>query len=344
MTTIPSEAAAHWPSYGRVFRYCAIAVATLAAPVLVWKLSDVILLTVGAVLFATLLRVVGEPLERWTPLPEWLRLLLAGLVVLGIVGFAGWLFGTRMTSEFSDIAKRASVATGRLRQQLEGAEFGRYFLQRVGSTDISVTSTAQKVLSAGTSVVEALVVILISAVYLVAQPRVYRDGIVLLFPPRTHDRIHGALDEIGRALRLWLIGQLAQMAIIGTLSFLAVWMIGLPSIWALALIAFVCEFIPYLGPILAAVPAILVALTRSPEAALWTVGAYLAIHQIEGNLVTPLIQRWLIVIPPALMLIGIASVGVLFGFSGIVFAGPIVAVVYVGVRQLYVRDTLDEEV
>ena len=99
---------------------------------------------------------------------------------------------------------------------------------------------------------------------------------------------------------------------------------------ALGLIGFVAEFIPCVKPILAAVPALLVAFTQGPDLALWTLAGYLAIHQVEGNVVSPLIQRRIIVIPPALMPIGIASVGSLFGYVGVFFAGPLVAMLYAG--------------
>ena len=133
------------------------------------------------------------------------------------------------------------------------------------------------------------------------------------------------------------------MVLIGSLAAFAVWIIGVPSPLALGLIAGVGEFIPYLGPLIAAVPAILVALTKSPEAALWILGAYLVIHQIEGQLVTPLIQRRMISIPPAIMLLGVVSLTYLFGLIAVIFAAPIVVVIFAAVNLIYVRDTLGEK-
>jgi len=152
------------------------------------------------------------------------------------------------------------------------------------------------------------------------------------------------LDEVGRSLRLWMIGQIIQMVIVGLLSTIAVWLLGLPSVLALGLIATATEFVPYLGPIAAAIPAILVALTQGSGTALWTLVAYVLIHQVEGNILTPLIEKRLIFIPPALILLGIAAIGVLFGFAGVIFAAPIVVTLYVAVKQLYVRDVLGEKV
>src|SRR5262249_15115224 len=131
--------------------------------------------------------------------------------------------------------------------------------------------------------------------------------------------------------------------LIGALSTFAVWIIGVPSPFALGLIAGIGEFIPYLGPLLAAVPAILVAITKSPEAALWTAVAYLFIHQLEGNLIAPLIQRQMVLIPPAVMLLGIVCITYLFGMVAIIFAAPIVVVIFAAVNLLYVHDTLGEE-
>src|ERR1700730_2851001 len=133
------------------------------------------------------------------------------------------------------------------------------------------------------------------------------------------------------------------MVLIGVLSGLAAWIIGLPSAIALGLIAFAAEFVPYLGPIIAAVPAVLVAATIHTTAMLWTIAAYLIIHQIEGNLFTPLIQRRLLLVPPAVMLLGIVAISLLFGPAAVIFAAPIVAVVFVAVKVLYVRDTLGED-
>ena len=206
-----------------------------------------------------------------------------------------------------------------------------------------MTGIVSGFLKMSTSFLEALVIMVISAAYLAAQPGHYRNGLIWLFPPRAHRRAAEIIDGVGEALRLWLLGQLIEMILIGTLSAVAVWIIGVPSPFALGLIAGVGEFIPYLGPLLAAIPAILVAITKSPEATLWTAIAYLVIHQIEGNLVAPLIQRRMVLIPPAVMLLGIVSITYLFGAVAIIFAAPIVVVIFAAVSLLYVRDTLGEK-
>jgi predicted PurR-regulated permease PerM len=320
-----------------------IVVAVAVVPVLIWYLFGVVLMVFGAIILAMLLRLGAEPFMRWVAMPEALALLISGLVVLAVIGAAGYFFGTQIVDEFQDVVQRASSASTTIQGSLQGSEFGKFLLSHISAADFSVTAVLSGVLRVSTSFLEGLIIMVISGIYLAAQPRLYRGGLIWLFPHHSHARVADIIDGIGEALRLWLLGQLIEMIVIGALSTFVVWIIGVPSSLALGLIAGVGEFIPYLGPFLAVIPAILVALTKSPEATLWTAVGYLIIHQIEGNLVAPLIQRRMVLIPPAVMLLGIVSITYLFGMVAIIFAAPIVVVIFTAVNLIYVRDTLGEK-
>jgi predicted PurR-regulated permease PerM len=134
------------------------------------------------------------------------------------------------------------------------------------------------------------------------------------------------------------------MLVIGIVSAFAVWQIGLQSPVALGVIAGMAEFIPYVGPIIASVPAVLVAATNGLDAVLWTVLAYLLIHQLEGEVLAPLIQRRMVYIPPAVMLLGIVTISSAFGVSAIIFAALIVVILFVAINKLYLREILGEPV
>ncbi len=177
----------------------------------------------------------------------------------------GYLFGTRIADEFQDVVQRATSASAAIQSSLSGSDFGKFLLKHFSGDSISVTGVLSGVLRVSTSFLEAFIIMVISGIYLAAQPRLYRKGLIWLFPPAKHARAAEIIDGVGEALRLWLLGQLIQMLLIGALVTFAVWLIGVPSSLALGLIAGIGEFIPYLGPILAAIPAILVALTKSPE-------------------------------------------------------------------------------
>ncbi|HVV93810.1 MAG TPA: AI-2E family transporter [Hyphomicrobiales bacterium] len=328
---------------GEFFRRVIIVAAVVAFAVAVWELTDVLLLAFGAILVALMLQLIAEPIERWTPLKHNFALLVSGLIVLAIAAGTIWLFGMQIGAQMSDVIHRATEAVSSLRSDLGKSGLGRTVMSQLGKTQVSLTGWAEKILTVSIETIVALILLVISAAYLTSQPRLYRAGLVQLFPPSLHAEVGGTLDNIGKALRLWLLGQFIQMAIIGCLTLLAVWLIGLPGAMALGVIAGITEFIPYVGPVLAAIPAVLVAFTLGPATALWTVVAYLLIHQIEGNLVAPLIQRTMVSIPPALLLFVIAAAGALFGPLGILFAAPLTVVAFVSVKRLYVRNTLQQE-
>jgi predicted PurR-regulated permease PerM len=244
--------------------------------------------------------------------------------------------------ELQDVLKRAASAQSSITTMLQGSELGRLVLSHVQRGNLAVTDVVTRVFTVSANFVEALVVTAITGIYLAVQPSLYRDGLAMLFPRQWRANALETGTDIINALRLWLLGQLIQMLLVGVLSGVAVWMIGLPSPFALGLIAAVSEFIPYLGPILAAVPALLVAATKSLDAVLWTLVAYIIIHQTEGNLIVPLIQRHIIFIPPAIILLGIVAISFVFGTVAMIFAAPMAVVVFVLVKKVYVRDSLGE--
>jgi predicted PurR-regulated permease PerM len=117
--------------------------------------------------------------------------------------------------------------------------------------------------------------------------------------------------------------------------------LGVPLALSLGVTAAILEFIPVIGPIVAAVPAILLAFSKGPEMAFYVTLIYIAVQQIESNIITPLVQRWAVRLPPVIGLLAIVACGLLFGVLGVVFAMPIAVVVMVLVKKLYVEDTLE---
>jgi predicted PurR-regulated permease PerM len=290
-----------------------------------------------------LLRLVAEPFMRWGKLPETIALIVAGILVIAVVAGAGYLFGTQIDAEFTDVMKRASSGVTNIMKQLQASQTGRLILEHIqGGNGFSVTDVLSSIFTVSVRFLEAAVVTVIAGFYLAAQPQLYRSGLAKLFPRHLRKEANDTFEDIGLALRLWLIADIIQMVLIGALSTLAVWLIGLPSPLALGVIAGLAEFVPYVGPIVAAVPALLVATTQGTNAVLWTAIAYILIHQLEGNLIAPLIQRQLVFIPPAVMLLAIVTVLFVFGGFAVIFAGPIAVIIFVAVNKLYVRDSLGE--
>ncbi|MHB2205770.1 AI-2E family transporter [Methylobacterium sp. CM6257] len=314
-----------------------------ASAYLVWCLHVAVLLAFAAVLLAMLLRLLARPLDRFTPLAYSLCLALAGMLILALLAWTVFLFGTQAWSEFDTLLSRIQQGSEAIREHLSGSGIGRALLAQFDHAASMMGAMVQEALASGISALEAIVVIGFSAAYLAAQPALYRDGTLLLVPHRHRHQAAETLECVGHAVRLWLVGQLIEMAIIGALTAGATWLIGLPTPLALGLIAGITEFVPYLGPIVAAVPALLAAVSQGPGLVLWTLGSYLAIHLFEGNVLMPLLQRWLVSVPPALMLLGMTAFGLLFGVLGVILAAPMVVALFTAVRKLYVKGTLGKD-
>jgi predicted PurR-regulated permease PerM len=325
------------------FKRTVIVLCVALVPLLIWFLFDVILIAVGAILIGVLLHLVAEPLIRWCKLPESVALVVSGILIVGVVGGAAYLFGTQIQAELADVVARASTAATQITTQLQESTAGKFILNHIqGGNGFSIPGFVGGIFSVSVRFLEALVVTVIGGFYLAAQPQLYRKGLGKLFPRPLRAEADETIEDIGRGLRLWLIGELIQMVLIGGLTTIAVWLIGLPSPLALGVIAGLAEFVPYLGSIVAAIPAVLVATTPGGNFIFWTVIAYLLIHQLEGNLIAPLIQRQLIFIPPAVMLLAIVIILFVFGGIAVIFAGPLAVIVFIAIEKLYVRDSLGE--
>ncbi len=311
---------------------------------LTWKLSDVLLLAFGAVLVSILLRAASEALVRYLKVPERWSLTVASLLIFILFLAIITLFGTQVRAEFSNVVDRLPSALDNFAKQLGLGPVSDDLSELVSNAPAG--GMAARLAGIGGAILNGLadfILVVIAGLYIAAAPGVYRKGLVKLFPIYRHAKVESALQASGQALKLWLSAQLIAMACVAVLSTAAFWMIGLPSAIALGLIAGIADFIPFLGPILGALPATLIAFSISGETALWTLVAVIVIQQIEGNVIFPLVARKVISIPPALALFAILIGSVLFGPLGLIFGFPLAVVAYVLVKKLYVRETLGEQ-
>jgi predicted PurR-regulated permease PerM len=195
----------------KFFWRAVILVSVALIPVLIWFLFDVILIVVGAILIAVLLRLVAEPFMRWGKLPEAIALTVAGVLVVAVVGGAGYLFGTQIDAEFIDVMHRASSGVANIMKQLQGSQTGKLILQHIqGGNGFSVTDLVSSIFTVSVRFLEALVVTIIAGFYLAAQPQLYRNGLAKLFPRRLRREANETFEDIGLALRLWLIADIIQ--------------------------------------------------------------------------------------------------------------------------------------
>jgi predicted PurR-regulated permease PerM len=199
-------------------------------------------------------------------------------------------------------------------------------------------------LSSTVAVLGGLLLILFTAIYIGAEPDLYQKGLLHLVPHAARPRASEVLKAIGVTLRKWLVAQLIMMVVIGVIDAVGLSLLGVKAALALGLIAGLLEFIPMLGPILSAVPAIAMAFLDSPQKALFVALLCWGVQFLEGHILAPLLMKRGVDLPPVVTLIGLSLMAIVFGFLGMMVAVPVLAVVMVTVRMLYVEDVVGDEV
>lgn len=318
-----------------------------------WQLIDVMLLVFGAILVAVLLRALGDPIHKLTPLNEGLSLLAAGLLIISLLSAAGWLFGATVAEQVQELVDSLPKSAEELQARLAGLPLPANFMAQLQSFDLASAREAagpiQSILGrvggyamTVAGAVTNLVVVIFAGIYLAISPVQSRDGLLSLVPAGPREPMRHALNVSGVALRRWLLGQFVSMTIVGVLTWIGVSIIGLPSPVALGLFAAIAAFVPIVGPVVSVIPAIMLALQAGPMMVVWTILVYVIVQQVESNLTYPLIQKKAVALPPALTLFAVLGFGVLFGPLGVIFAAPLLVVLFVMVKILYIRNTLGD--
>jgi predicted PurR-regulated permease PerM len=247
---------------------------------------------------------------------------------------------TRERNVAADTSRQPDVASDTLappaaRETLSGT-LGR---QMSGATRYLFPFLSQTV-----AVVAGILLIIFMAIYIAAEPDLYHRGLMHMFPHRARRRAGEVLSAVATVLRRWLVTQLIAMVTIGTVTTIALVILDVEAAFALGLIAGLLEFIPTIGPILSAIPAIAMGFLDSPEKALTVTAVYVGIQFLENHLLIPMLMKGGVDVPPVLTILGQALFTVLFGFLGLMVAVPVLAAVMVVVKMLYVEGVVGDDV
>lgn len=315
---------------------------------LLWRMRDALLLAFFGLLLAVLLRGLAGPLSRHTRLPAKGAVgVVAVLLAAAIAGVAMWL-GPQLSAQFNQFAAALPETIASVEQTLRKQAWGQYVLDRMqGSSEGGGAQLFGQVTSVVTQAFGAvldLFIVVAVGLYFAVDPKLYERGLTMLVPPAHREQVHETLEASGTALWHWLKGRLAAMLAIGVIMMVGLTLLGVPLALVLGLIAALLDFVPFIGPILAALPGLLIALTMGPTTALYVGLLYLGVQQLEGNLITPLVQRRQVMLPPVLTIIAVVAFGLLFGVRGLLVATPLTVVTLVFVKKLYLEDTLGDHV
>lgn len=321
----------------------------VAVPLLLlWLAPTVLLLLFAGVLVGVLLFDASVGATRWLPIPRTAALALVVVFAVGVFGVGVWLLAPSVAEQARGLFGTLADALQRMhevlqrRGLLDGVAGNLPTPESMAADAASLIGRAGIFFSGLLGALANFLIISVLGIYLALHPQVYVEGIAAMFPPARRSRIREVMSEIGRTLGQWLMGKLLSMLIVGVLTATGLALLQVPLALLLGIVAGLLDFIPYVGPIMAGVPAVLIAFSEGPQLALYVLLLFAALQLAEGYLLLPLIERRTVALPPALTIGAQVLLGALFGFAGVALATPITAVLTVAIAMLYVEDVLGD--
>jgi Predicted permease len=318
----------------------------LAILIVMWRAAELLLLAFGSVLGAVMFRSAGRIIQR-AGVSNWRLALGVGTVlVLALFVGIGYLLSVQFGSEIGAMLGNLPGTLATIEGALSTTPVGKAIVQaaEAATGGGTIANRLGDLLAGAGQFFINLVIVLVGALFIAGNPGPYKRALVLLTPPPARPTTERALEQVSLALRLWLKAKLITMLAMSIIIGGSLWLAGLDSWAALGLLGGLSEFVPYVGPAVAMLPAIGLAAAAGDDLLWHTIIAFLAVRVIEGWMLTPVVNRQVVHIPPALTLFTILGVGAVFGVYGVFFAGALLVVAFVGVREFYLRDTLGEDI
>ncbi|MBO1326619.1 AI-2E family transporter [Acetobacter sp. TBRC 12305] len=322
-------------------RILRLTLGALAIGMLVWLLGDVLMVIFASVLCAVVLHGLARILVRHLGLPHGWALSIVVVTILGIAALLAWNSGPAIANEAVRLQEALRQQETALRGSLQNSPMGQVILKYLPASlggqqtggDNSLASLGSRIAGSMTGIlgsafgaIGTIVVVLIAGLYFAMSPASYANGLLRLVPQDNRPKVRGLLLRAGRTLWAWVAGQALDMLVVGTLSGIGLWFIGVPLALALGVLAGLCNFVPYIGAIMGAVPALLLALSLGTRETIMVAALYGVIQFLEGNVLAPFIQRHAVQMPPALTVLSQTLFGAILGFPGLILASPLTAV------------------
>jgi predicted PurR-regulated permease PerM len=316
---------------------------------MVYNAINLLMVAFAGLLISVFIRGIAENIHIYLRLPQGLSILITVISILATLVGIGYYLAPQLAEQFSELSNQLPFAIKSLQDHL--MQYSWYkeianeaeiladpsqIIQRSGAILRGATGALS---SFFTALLHGLMILTLG-LYFAAESSLYRRGILSLVPKRRVERMSQVLSEADHTLKWWIFGTVIQMFFVATLITLGLWMLDIPLALALGIIAFSLEFMPNIGPILAAVPALLIALTLGGDKFLAVLILYYVVQQMESYLLTPLVQRKAIKMRPALTLFVQIFLGMTLGILGLAVATPLTAIAIVFIKRLYIEDAL----
>lgn len=305
---------------------------------LVKTIFGLLLLTLAGVLMAVYFHGFANLIHKYLGAgPRW-SLALSVIINIVLLGLFSWFVSYRLQGQMTSLAETLPATIDNAKSQMQQSTIGNkvlHYLESSGDKQKTM-GIARQFFSSSFGIISDVYIIILLGVFFIAGPSVYKKGFVKLMPPRAKKQADSLLNELSKVLSNWLKGQIFGFVFITILTGLGLWLIGMPLILTLALIAGLLNFIPNFGPLIALVPAVLLALMQGTTTAILVVCLYTGIQIVQSAVTQPLIQQKMVNIPPALIIFGQVAMGLIAGFWGVLLATPVVAIIMTVVNRLYV--------
>ncbi len=335
----------------RVLVATCVVVSVLVVLTFIWYAADLFMLVFAAVLVSILLRTLTDFLMLKTRMARGFALILVSVGMVVVIALIAWLVTGRIGTQVDELRLQLPQAVQNVRDYLGQYESVRNFLDNLPTLNDwlarrggTVVSQLTGLASTTAGVVVNILVVAILGIYLASQPILYSRGLKHLLPLTYRDRAGEVLRVIDDALRRWLVGRFALMLINGSLTAFGLKLLGIPLAMTLGLLAGLLNFVPNFGPWIAAMPAVLIAFLQGPQQALYVAVLYLVLQSVDGYLLTPLVDRRSVELPPVLTITAQVVLGLAFGFIGILLASPLTAVALILIKMLYIEDLLGDRI
>lgn len=303
-----------------------------------WMVHTATFIAMLAILLAIVLHAPAKFLSRWMPFQVSFTL----VVISFLVGMVGLLVAIipQIVDQVAQLAREMPGAMNQAQEWISERTGVPRDAEVMRTINTQLADFVARFLPLAFNLISAVIgstAILILAIFLAYQPTVYRDLVIRMVPPASRPNVERVYDEAGRGLRNWVLGKAVTMVLVGIATWIGLVLFGIPGALALGALAALMEFIPNLGPTIAAAPAVIAAFLISPSTALWVVLFYFVLQQIQSGLSVPLVERRAVNIPPAALLLWQIMLAIGFGILGLFVATPLLAVIVVATRILYVE-------